>query len=70
MMVLPAARKYRGHAWPIPWIFSFLWLTAFIFAIQDYAGGAIAYSSPNLPFLDVGYHGLRRAIPAFAFLAM
>jgi len=61
---LPAISAYKGYLAPLAWIFSYLWLTAFIFAAQDYnyAGG---YRSPT----GVGKHNLKKTLEAFAFLA-
>jgi hypothetical protein len=66
-LVLPASNKYKGYMWPLAWIFSYLWLTAFIFAAQDYnsSPGCAAYS-PSF----VNKCALKKTLEAFAFLAL
>jgi len=64
-LVLPAVSAYKGYLAPLAWIFSYLWLTAFIFAAQDYSYGG-GYRSPT----GVGKLGLKKTLEAFAFLAL
>ncbi|KAI8933800.1 hypothetical protein NX059_009507 [Plenodomus lindquistii] len=64
-IVLPAMKRYKGHGAPLAWIFSYLWLTAFIFAAQDYNFGSCALRSPAF----VNKCSLKKTIEAFAFLA-
>jgi hypothetical protein len=66
-LVLPASNKHKGYMWPLAWIFSYLWLTAFIFAVQDYNSslGFWAYS-PSL----VNKCSLKKTLEAFAFIAL
>jgi hypothetical protein len=47
------------------WVFTYLWLTAFIFAAQDYNFGDTCERSPS----GVRKCGLKRTLEAFAFLA-
>jgi hypothetical protein len=49
----------------IQWFFSYLWLTAFIFAAQDYNFNGTCALSPS----GVNKCGIKRALEAFAFLA-
>jgi hypothetical protein len=49
----------------IQWLFSYLWLTAFIFAAQDYNFNGTCALSPA----GVGKCGIKRTLEAFAFLA-
>ncbi|CBX97669.1 hypothetical protein LEMA_P090780.1 [Plenodomus lingam JN3] len=64
-IALPAMKRYKGHGAPLAWIFSYLWLTAFIFAAQDYNYGSCALRSPAF----VNKCALKKTIEAFAFLA-
>jgi len=64
-LVLPAIKSYKGYLAPVAWIFSYLWLTAFIFAAQDYSSGHCTAHSPS--FVDKC--GLKRTLEAFAFIA-
>jgi len=63
-LALPAVKSYKGYLAPAAWIFSYLWLTAFIFAAQDYSSGHYAHSPAS-----VGKRGLKRTLEAFAFIA-
>jgi hypothetical protein len=67
-MVLPALNKYKGQLAPLHWIMSHLWLTAFIFAAQDYSGGRTAFRSPDGIYTD--NNALKKSLAAFAFLAL
>ncbi|KAF3032024.1 hypothetical protein E8E12_001055 [Didymella heteroderae] len=63
---LPAVRNYKGYLAPVVWILSYLWLTAFIFAVQDYEyNGGCAANSPG----DVYKCSLKRTIEAFTFIS-
>jgi hypothetical protein len=64
-MILPAIKSYKGYLAPLPWIYSYLWLTAFIFAAQDYNWRNCNLHSPG----GVGKCGLKKTLEAFAFLA-
>jgi CDP-diglyceride synthetase len=65
-LVLPASNKYKGYMWPLAWIFSYLWLTAFIFASQDYNFGlGCRANSPRF----VNKCSLKKTLEAFAFIA-
>ncbi|KAG5919384.1 hypothetical protein E4U53_003998 [Claviceps sorghi] len=63
-MFLPLIGRYRGHMWPINLIFSYLWLTSYIFSAQDWAGGRCHYVGPVF-----GRCGRKRAVMVFNFLA-
>ncbi|KAF3002477.1 hypothetical protein E8E13_005524 [Curvularia kusanoi] len=65
-LVLPALKRYKGYLAPLAWIMSYLWLTAFIFSVQDYEyNGGCAVNSPRF----VNKCSLKRTIEAFTFLA-
>jgi hypothetical protein len=59
-------KSYKGYLAPLAWIFSYLWLTAFIFAAQDYNYGTCSRRSPAF----VNKCSLKRTLEAFAFLAL
>jgi hypothetical protein len=59
-------KSYKGYLAPLAWIFSYLWLTAFIFAAQDYEYGDCALRSPAF----VNKCSLKRTLEAFAFIAL
>ncbi|KAG6038683.1 hypothetical protein E4U41_003894 [Claviceps citrina] len=63
-MILPLIGRYRGYLWPANLIFSYLWLTAFIFSTQDWAGGRCRYVGPV--FTNCGK---KRTVMVFTFLA-
>ncbi|KAG5998406.1 hypothetical protein E4U54_002192 [Claviceps lovelessii] len=63
-MFLPLISRYRGHLWPANLIFSYLWLTSFIFSTQDWAGGRCSFVGPVF-----GRCGQKRAVMVFNFLA-
>lgn len=66
-MVLPLLSRYKGYLAPLAWAMSYLWLTAFIFAAQDYEyNGGCAVNSPR----GVGKCGLKRTVEGFAFIAL
>jgi hypothetical protein len=65
-MLLPLMKSYKGYTGPLAWIFSYLWLTAFIFAAQDYNHNRCSMRSPG-PF--IGKCGLKKTLEAFAFIA-
>ncbi|RFU77098.1 hypothetical protein TARUN_5143 [Trichoderma arundinaceum] len=63
-MIAPCLPKYGGHLAPLHLIFSYLWLTAFIFAAQDWSHHRCRNSLPR-----AGLCGRKHAIEAFNFLA-
>jgi len=65
-LFLPLIGAYKGYLAPAAWLFSYLWLTAFIFAAQDYNFNA--YGCPHSPS-GVNKCGLKKTLEAFAFLA-
>ncbi|KAF2276390.1 uncharacterized protein EI97DRAFT_458326 [Westerdykella ornata] len=64
-LFLPAMRSYKGYFAPAAWVFSYLWLTAYIFAAQDYNFGRCAYLSPAF----VNKCSMKQTIQAFTFIA-
>jgi len=64
-LVLPFIKSYRGYMWPIDLIFSYLWLTAFVFEAEDYNRRSCSRNAPP------EHHGcrLKYALEAFTFLA-
>lgn len=62
--ILPFLGAYRRWYLPANFIFSYLWLTAFIFAAQDYNRGNCYLNAPRF-----GRCSLKRANQAFIFLA-
>jgi hypothetical protein len=65
-LILPLIKSYKGYLAPLAWIFSYLWLTAFIFAAQDYNFNNCAFNSP----FGIGRCALKKTLEAFAFLAL
>ena len=65
-LALPFMKKYKGYLAPLAWIFSYLWLTAFIFAVQDYNYSSCALTSP----LSFGHCSIKKTLEAFTFLAL
>jgi hypothetical protein len=65
-IILPAIKSYKGHLAPLIWALSYLWLTAFIFAAQDYNFHNITANSPA----GVNKPHLKRTLEAFAFIAL
>ncbi|PNP51654.1 hypothetical protein THARTR1_07771 [Trichoderma harzianum] len=63
-MILPCLPKYGGIMAPMHLIFSYLWLTAFIFAAQDWSHHRCRNSLPRS-----GLCSRKHAIEAFNFLA-
>jgi len=63
-LFLPVIPSYKGYLALAAWLFSYLWLTAFIFSAQDYNFNGCARS----PF-GVNKCSLKRTLEAFAFLA-
>lgn len=64
-MVLPSMSSYKGYLSPLHLIFSYLWLTAFIFSSQDYNFDNACYA--RSPF--GGSCTVKKTLEAFAFLA-
>lgn len=66
-LVLPAVKRYKGYLAPLAWALSYLWLTGFIFAVQDYEyNGGCGFNSPRF----VNKCRLKRTVEAFTFLAL
>jgi len=64
-LFLPFVKSYKGYLAPLAWILSYLWLTAFIFAAQDYNYGNCVANSPSF----VNKCSLKKTLEAFAFIA-
>ncbi|KIW67519.1 hypothetical protein, variant [Phialophora macrospora] len=67
-LFLPMLGSYKGYLAPAAWVFSYLWLTAFIFSSQDYNFNN-GFGCPVSPS-GVNKCGLKRTLEAFAFLAL
>jgi hypothetical protein len=61
--VAPLLSSYKSWYLPLNFIFSYLWLTAFIFSAQDYNEGSCWANAPS-----VGHCSLKLANEAFLFL--
>ncbi|GJN78720.1 hypothetical protein PLIIFM63780_002229 [Purpureocillium lilacinum] len=64
-MFMPLSKIYRGYFVPVNWIFSYLWLTSFIFSSQDWTGRLCAQAP-----LGTGRCSQKRAVVAFNFIAL
>ncbi|KAM0450820.1 hypothetical protein ACHAO4_006210 [Trichoderma viride] len=62
--VLPLIGRYRGYLAPLNLVFSYLWLTSFIFSSQDWSSGKCGFGKPGQ-----GHCSRKHAIDAFNFLA-
>lgn len=62
--VLPLIGRYRGYLAPLNLVFSYLWLTSFIFSSQDWSSGKCGFGKPG-----EGHCSRKHAIDAFNFLA-
>ncbi|EQL03422.1 hypothetical protein G6O67_004199 [Ophiocordyceps sinensis] len=62
---LPFIKSYRGYLLPLNLIFSYLWLTSFIFTAQDWSMNRCLTTAPQFP----SQCGKRHAVEAFTFLA-
>ncbi|TFA98667.1 hypothetical protein CCMA1212_009524 [Trichoderma ghanense] len=63
-MIAPWLPKYGGHLAPLHLIFSYLWLTSFIFAAQRWSHHRCRFSIPA-----PGQCGKKHAVEAFVWLA-
>ncbi|KAF4591793.1 might be a transmembrane protein [Ophiocordyceps camponoti-floridani] len=63
-MILPLFDFYEGFLMPVNLAFSYLWLTSFIFAAQDWSGDRCVLAPPGR-----GECGKKHTIEAFTFLA-
>jgi hypothetical protein len=64
-LFVPMMKWYKGQMLALSVIFSYLWLTAFIFEAQDYDWHSCANNAPA-----GGHCSLKRANEAFSFLAL
>ncbi|EGR49590.1 uncharacterized protein TRIREDRAFT_121416 [Trichoderma reesei QM6a] len=62
--VLPLVGRYRGHLAPLNLIFSYLWLTSFIFSAQDWSSDKCSFGQPG-----EGHCSRKKAIESFNFIA-
>lgn len=66
-LFLPFVKSYKGYLAPFALVFSYLWLIAFVFAVQDYNyNWGPWWTGPRV----LGKNGLKRTLEAFAFLAL
>ncbi|KAF3077495.1 hypothetical protein TsFJ059_001507 [Trichoderma semiorbis] len=61
--VLPLIGRYRGYLAPMNLVFSYLWLTSFIFSSQDWSSGKCGFGKPG-----EGHCSRKKAIDAFNFI--
>ncbi|KAF2734731.1 hypothetical protein EJ04DRAFT_552485 [Polyplosphaeria fusca] len=61
--ILPLLSSYKSWFLPLNFVYSYLWLTAFIFSAQDYNEGSCYANAPS-----VGHCSLKLALEAFLFL--
>ena len=64
-LALPVFDFYKSYLFPVHWIFSYLWLTAFIFSSQDYNFNNTCARSPA----GVNKCSIKLALESFAFIA-
>ncbi|KAM4056577.1 membrane-associating domain-containing protein [Hirsutella rhossiliensis] len=62
---LPLIKSYRGYLLPLNLIFSYLWLTSFIFTAQDWSRGKCLTAEPR----EHSQCRKRHAVEAFTFIA-
>ena len=62
---LPLVRKYRGYLLPFNIIFSYLWLTCFIFSTLAWVGGRCTVNGPTNEKC-----ALKKTVIAFDFVAL
>ncbi|RFU79578.1 hypothetical protein TARUN_2626 [Trichoderma arundinaceum] len=60
---LPLIGRYRGYLAPLNLVFSYLWLTSFIFSSQDWSSGKCGFGQPG-----EGHCSRKHAIDAFNFI--
>ncbi|GJN69818.1 hypothetical protein PLICBS_003870 [Purpureocillium lilacinum] len=63
-MFMPVFKSYRGYFVPVNWIFSYLWITSFIFSTEGWSGRICAQTP-----LGTGRCSQKRTVEAFNFLA-
>ncbi|EFZ03834.1 membrane-associating domain protein [Metarhizium robertsii] len=63
-MIAPVFKSYEGYFLPVNFIFSYLWLTSFIFSAVDWSGH-LCRQEP----LGANRCGRKRAVEAFNFIA-
>ncbi|PWI72422.1 hypothetical protein PCL_11045 [Purpureocillium lilacinum] len=60
----PMSRSYRGYMAPVSWIFTYLWITAFVFSSQVWSGAACANEQPTSASCSK-----KKTVEAFTFIA-
>ncbi|OAQ79241.1 membrane-associating domain-containing protein [Purpureocillium lilacinum] len=60
----PMSRSYRGYMAPVSWIFTYLWITAFVFSSQVWSGAACANEQPSTASCSK-----KKTVEAFTFIA-
>ncbi|KND89632.1 hypothetical protein TOPH_05776 [Tolypocladium ophioglossoides CBS 100239] len=63
-MFMPLFRSYEGYFLPVNFIFSYLWLTSFVFSASDWGGRLCRRTT-----LGAGRCSLKRTVEAFDFFA-
>ncbi len=61
----PMSRSYRGYMAPVSWIFTYLWITAFVFSSQVWSGAACANEQPSTASCSK-----KKTVEAFTFIAL
>lgn len=64
-MIAPVFKSYEGYFFPVNFIFSYLWLTSFIFSAVDWSG-QLCRQGP----LGANRCSRKRAVEAFNFIAL
>jgi hypothetical protein len=64
-MVSPVFSSYEGYFLPVNFIFSYLWLTSFIFSADDWSG-QLCRRAP----LEFSRCALKRTVEAFNFIGL
>ncbi|KKA31006.1 hypothetical protein TD95_004635 [Thielaviopsis punctulata] len=66
LQFLPFLPKYRGWMMPVNLVFSYLWLTGFVFAAEEYSTLGCSWHSP----FETGRCALKHAGEAFHFIGL
>lgn len=64
-MFMPLAKTYGGFFLPVSFVFSYLWLTSFIFSATDWSGRLCREAA-----LGVARCSLKRTVESFNFVAL
>ncbi|KYK58931.1 hypothetical protein DCS_00058 [Drechmeria coniospora] len=68
-MILPCFKSYEGYFLPLNFFFSYLWLTSFIFSVNDWSGNLCRRDIYGEPGLDGERCSLKRTVESFNFFA-